>query len=277
MIQLDRIALSVRHAAHADKTRYAMNGVLVEQKGTVATDGRILAHVTHVIDPGPTGCHVLSEETVKGTLKAMLSKGHAVLNVLNELLTAYIPGTPAVEAKGRRKAKPTVADKIIKVPLVTVSGVFPPWEDILKTDDHLEPIETTIDALETIGQVLGDHAVARLTYDETGIIAAEARPIDDNGNRYIATVRFDRLPAKDDTENLAGFKPDYFATMARIVREFHKGEDWAGAITLTLPNGRRRPSKWDKGTEARAALFVHAKRADGRRLTVLLMPVRLGA
>lgn len=277
MAYLDRIALSVRHAAHPERTRYAMNGVLVEQKGIVATDGKILAHVTHAATPsGQVPDAVLTLDTVKATLKAMLSTGHAVLN---GELTACIPGAPAVEAKGRRKAKAAVPDKVTKITLETVPGVFPPWEDVTKADDHLPPIETNIDTLETIGNVLGGHAVARLTYDDDGIIAsAEARPIDENGNRvgdYTASVRFDCFAAGGD-EHLAAFNPSYFATIAKIVREFHKGEDWAGAITLTLPNGRK-PKRNGNGPEAKAALFVHAKRTDGRKLTVLLMPIRLGA
>lgn len=275
-VYFDRVSLAVRHAAHQERTRYAMDGVLVGAEGLTATDGRIMAHVTRKQQAGEERIPdiVLSLPTVKAVLKGVLSTGVACLN---DQLTTCIAGSPAVEAKGRRKAKAAIPDKITCIPVDTVAGAFPPRQEVMSRGDHLEPIETTIDSLETIGDILGAHSVARLVYDGEGIILAEAKPRDEDGalrGEYTATVRFARLPARDGEEHVAGFNPAYLATVAKIVREFHKGEDWSGAVTLTMPNGRK-PRRNGNGPEAKAALFVEAKRSDGRKLTVLLMPIRL--
>lgn len=118
---LDRQALSVLSCVHKEKTRYAMNGVFVDEYGFTATDGKILAHVTHeraVHVPGvrPT---VISTGECKGILKDIGRGKKARPYTINT-------GDEKTQATITRLDTPSK----IPAPVECVDGTFPPYRHV---------------------------------------------------------------------------------------------------------------------------------------------------
>lgn len=119
-IVLDRVSLSVFHAAHREVTRYAMNGVLVDEKGFTATNGKVLCHVTH---NGAVGAGVAPFVIPLATVKD-----------LNRAIGAGKKAKPFVLELGPLPAEGKATRTGETRDIRPVDGFFPPYEDVLPTD-----------------------------------------------------------------------------------------------------------------------------------------------
>ena len=70
--QLNKANLAVHHAATKGESRYALNCVLVNGVGTVATDGRCLAEVSYPAKPDAERERELLLRTLRAGAAAML-------------------------------------------------------------------------------------------------------------------------------------------------------------------------------------------------------------
>lgn len=113
---LDKRGLGVIHVAAKKKSRFAMDGVLIDGKGLTATDGKSLVHVTHVgfplegVEP-----FVLGLEDAKE-----LNKSVGVGKKARPFKFDVNSGTALRGGESRTFEE--------------VPGTFPPWEDVIPDD-----------------------------------------------------------------------------------------------------------------------------------------------
>jgi len=227
-------------AAHAEKTRYAMNGVLVDLQGSrlrlVATDGKRLSMVER-----PT------EKAVKAPVFVVVpTKGMTLLQRVvgsgEETVEVAVESSQVVF----KTANATVLARLIE-------GHFPPYEDVLpKAHDKKLQVnrESFLGALRRAALLATkDSQAVRFAFSREGLeLTARVPEVGESRVAFPLDYPFDTLET--------AFNPQFFADVLRVL---------GGAeFNLLLK-------------DARSAAVVREDDPAGGTFVYLVMPLSLGA
>ncbi|MGE0707057.1 MAG: DNA polymerase III subunit beta [Planctomycetota bacterium] len=225
-------------ATHAERTRYAMNGILLDLKGErvhlVATDGKRLALCER---PLPEG----AEQAV-----------HVVVPTKGMLLLSRVLGTSAedveIAVEGAQVHMRT-ASAVLSARLV--QGHFPPYEEVLPRDhDKLlqVPRESFLAALRRASLLNNkDSQAVRFRFSQSGLDLT-SRVVEVGESRIHFPIDF---PFEEALE--IGFNPGYFSDVLRVLD--------TPEFRLELKDGR-------------SAAVIREESAD-QRFLYLVMPLNL--
>lgn len=226
-------------AAHLEKTRYAMNGILVDLKEQrlrlVATDGKRLAMCER-----PLAAAVKSPVFVVVPTKAMT------------LLQRVVGASEQVEVSVEpaqvhfRTASATVMARLIE-------GHFPPYEDVLPKshDKKLQlPREGFLSALRRAALLATkDSQAVRFRFAREGLeLTARVPEVGESRVQFPLDYPFDELTI--------GFNPAFFADVLKVLTT----TEFALALKDT-----------------RSAAVIQEQDKDGGTFVYLVMPLNLGA
>lgn len=233
---LIRMIQRTHFATHAEKTRYAMNGILIDLRDQrlrlVATDGKRMALCERALEKGPEEQVFVVVPTQAMTLLQRLMAGEESVEVRVESSRVHF-----------RTARAVLSARLIE-------GHFPPYEDVVPPEQDLKVgvgREAFIHALRRAA-LLGtkDSLAVRFAFNEEGLELTSRIP-------EIGETRVS-LPLDYPGDPLEiGFNPQYFVDMLRVV-------DWAEA-TIELK-------------DAQSAAVLRERREDGSYL-YLVMPLSL--
>lgn len=232
-------------AAHAEKTRYAMNGVLVDLQGSrlrlVATDGKRLSMVerplTGEVGSKPVKAPVFVVVPTKGMtlLQRVVAAGEESVEVAVESSQVVF-----------RTANATVLARLIE-------GHFPPYEDVLpKAHDKKLQVnrEAFLGALRRAALLATkDSQAVRFAFGREGLeLTARVPEVGESRVAFPLDYPFDALET--------AFNPQFFADVLRVL---------GGAeFNLHLK-------------DARSAAVVREDDPAGGTFVYLVMPLSLGA
>lgn len=227
-------------AAHAEKTRYAMNGVLVDLQGSrlrlVATDGKRLSMVER-----PTDKAVKAPVFVVVPTKGMTLL-QRVVGAGEETVEVAVESSQVVF----RTANATVLARLIE-------GHFPPYEDVLpKAHDKKLQVnrESFLGALRRAALLATkDSQAVRFAFGREGLeLTARVPEVGESRVAFPLDYPFDPLET--------AFNPQFFADVLRVL---------GGAeFNLLLK-------------DARSAAVVREDDPAGGTFVYLVMPLSLGA
>ena len=264
-LRIDRAALSVRHLMAKDATRYAMHGMHVSSLGTVGTNGKALAWVTAA--PG-TVClsRVLDAQTVRVLNKGQVGETYTLMGNDGGFETI----SPELPARGRRKTAVPAArlDWAGK----DLDGFFPPWGDVVKPTGAyywLKGVMTLhLEAIADVFSALGDGECCRINYTghEIESVSARATCVGD----LTLQLDPDHPPVASGESHTFDVDPRLLTRCCKVLREFLRGEEGAHReVDVRMPEPERGRKSAERG------MYLEAKRADGRVLTVVIMPLAL--
>jgi len=226
-------------AAHPEKTRYAMNGILVDMRDErlrlVATDGKRLAMCEKPVAEAPSN-PVFVVVPTKGMvlLSRVLAAGEETVEV-------------SVEASQIQMRTATAA-----LSARLIEGHFPPYEDVLPDghDKHLRlPRESFLLALRRAA-LLGtkDTQAVRFAFGREGLeMTARVPEVGETRVSFPLDYPFDEIEI--------GFNPHYFSDVLKVLEGAEFGMELKDAVSAAVVREER----------------------EGARYVYLVMPLSLGS
>lgn len=226
-------------AAHPEKTRYAMNGILLDLKGDrvhlVATDGKRLSMSERPLEfEAADPIHVVVPTKGMTLLQRVVSTGEEYVEVSVGASQVFL-----------RSASALVSARLIE-------GHFPPYEDVLPKDHDKVltlPRESFLCALRRAA-LLGtkDSQAVRFKFAREGLeLTSRVPEVGESRVSFPLDFPFDELEI--------GFNPSYFSDLLKVldVTEFK----------LELK-------------DSKSAAVIQETGKGGRRFVYLVMPLNLG-
>ncbi len=226
-------------AAHPEKTRYAMNGILIDLKDTrlrlVATDGKRLAMCERPASDVKAPVFVVVPTKAMQLLSRVVAGGEQHVEVSVEPAQVQF-----------RTAAATVMARLIE-------GHFPPYEDVLpKSHDKklLLPREGFLSALRRAALLATkDSQAVRFRFAREGLeLTARVPEVGESRVQFPLDYPFDELTI--------GFNPGFFADALKVLT--------TAEFNLQLK-------------DTRSAAVVVEQDKDGGVFVYLVMPLNLGA
>ncbi len=233
-------------ATHPEKTRYAMNGILIDLREgrlrLVSTDGKRLAMCERTLDPVAKPA-----EGADPVFVVVPTKGMTLLQRVVASGEEHVEVSVESSMVQMRTGRATLSARLIE-------GHFPPYEDVLPKghDKKLKlPRESFLSALRR-ASLLGtkDSQAVRFTFGREGLEMTSRVPeVGESRITFPLDWPFDELQI--------GFNPFYFTDALKVLEtaEFH----------MDLK-------------DVKSAAVVHEVAEDGsRRFLYLVMPLNLGS
>jgi DNA polymerase-3 subunit beta len=226
-------------AAHPEKTRYAMNGLLLDLKGQrvhlVATDGKRLSMCERPLDfEVKQPIHVVIPTKGMTLLQRVVRSGEEHVEVSVSDSQVYL-----------RTASALVSARLVE-------GHFPPYEDVLPRDHDKKltvPRESFLSALRR-ASLLGtkDSQAVRFAFGREGLeLTARVPEVGESRVQFPLDYPYDALEI--------GFNPGYFADLLKVLDSTE--------FTLELKDNK-------------SAAVMREESEGGRLFVYLVMPLNLG-
>lgn len=226
-------------AAHPEKTRYAMNGILLDMKDgrvhLVATDGKRLSMCERALGfEAESPIHVVVPTKGMTLLQRVVKTGEEHIEVSVGASEVYL-----------RSATALVTARLVE-------GHFPPYEDVLPKDHDKKltlPRESFLCSLRRAA-LLGtkDSQAVRFKFDREGIeLTSRVPEVGESRVSFPADYPYDALEI--------GFNPTYFADLLKVLT--------TPEFTLELK-------------DERSAAVIRGEGDDGQVFVYLVMPLNLG-
>ncbi len=224
-------------ATHPEKTRYAMNGILLDLKGSrvhlVATDGKRLALCERALDfEAEQPVHVVVPTKGMTLLQRVIGSGDETVEVAVEASQVHF-----------RTARAVVSARLIQ-------GHFPPYEEVLPKD-HDKQLKLAREAFLLAlrrAALLGtkDSQAVRFQFGREGLeLTSRVPEVGESRITFALDFPYDTLEI--------GFNPQYFQDVLKVLE--------SEEFLLELKDGR--------------SAAVIRERADDRGYVYLVMPLNL--
>jgi DNA polymerase-3 subunit beta len=226
-------------AAHPEKTRYAMNGILVDLKEKrlrlVATDGKRLSMCERPVEAVKSPVFVVVPTKAMQLLQRVVGSGEQHVEICVEPAQVHL-----------RTATATVVARLIE-------GHFPPYEDVLPKNHDKKlvlPREGFLSALRRAALLATkDSQAVRFRFAREGLeLTARVPEVGESRVQFPLDYPFDELTI--------GFNPAFFADVLKVLATTE--------FTLQLK-------------DTRSAAVVQEQDKDGGVFVYLVMPLNLGA
>jgi DNA polymerase III subunit beta len=237
--QLCEMIRRTHFAAHPEKTRYAMNGILIDLKESrlrlVATDGKRLSMCERPIPP------------VKAPIFVVVpTKGMTLLQRVVGSAEEHVEVSVEPAQVQFRTAHATVMARLIE-------GHFPPYEDVLPKNHDKKltlPREGFLSALRRAALLATkDSQAVRFRFAREGLeLTARVPEVGESRVQFPLDYPFDELQI--------GFNPGFFADVLKVI----------GTTEFTL-----------QLKDTRSAAVIAEQDKDGGAFVYLVMPLNLGA
>jgi DNA polymerase-3 subunit beta len=215
-------------AAHPGKTRYAINGILLDLNGSrvrlVATDGKRLSMCERTLEfEAESPIRVVVPTKGMTLLQRVVKTGEESV----EVSVAVNPPGPHADPEAVRGGWVQFRASTALVTARLVEGHFPPYEDVLPKDRDKKltlPRESFLYALRQAA-LLGakDRQAVRFKFDREGIeLTAWVPEVGESRASFSADYPYDTLEI--------GFNPSYFADVLKVLT--------TSEVTLELKDAR---------------------------------------